>query len=197
MAKSKKRRKEKSVVQNIKISPKDYIRTIARKLPIYKTFIAENLFDDGIGNVIVVREKRNGDKVIGSYLVDVWCLGVKDTFFKIYKSYEYEDFMDKYFKAPPNNLIETETNYTFNLIYGAVEYADDLGLPPHKDFSITKYILDDIDNILYEDIVFGKEEGKPFFVSGPYDQSSKIIKILNESVGIGGYDYICEVDEFA
>ena len=33
-------------------------------------------------------------------------------------------------------------------------------------------------------------QGKPFYVSGPYDNSDKIVASLRETVGEGNFDYL-------
>ncbi|MEL7227989.1 MAG: DNA-binding response regulator, partial [Cyanobacteria bacterium J06576_12] len=40
-------------------------------------------------------------------------------------------------------------------------------------------------------LAFGKD-GKPFYVSGPYDQPQQIIQTLERSVGKGNYDYLIQ-----
>lgn len=188
MAKKKKKRKAKIVALNPVLSPAKYIRTAARKLPIYKTLVSENILDVGMGYAIVIRQKRNEDKVLAVYLLDIWCLGVKDTFFRMIPAYEFDDALDDMFNSLPYAMIETDPTYTFNLVYGAVEYAEDLGLSPHKDFLTTRYILDDVNSFDFIDIEFGKN-GRPCYVPGPDDHSGKIVSILNKHIGRDAYDY--------
>jgi hypothetical protein len=196
---SRRKKKKAKVVQNQKsTSPKKYIIKAARKLPILETYISKELFEAGMGHVIVVREKRNQDKVIGIYMVDVWCLGLKDTFFKIVKSFEYNDFIQMLFNNLDTEMIKSDPTYVFNVVYGAVEFADELGFEPHSDFKVTEYILDDVEKIEYVDINFG-HEGKPYYVSGPFDNAKRIIETLNKAVGPNGFDFISDVepdDEF-
>lgn len=195
MAKKKKRKKTKVISMNQIISPKKYIKTAARKLPVYKTYISRDILINGMGHAIVVREKRNGDKVLGGYLLDVWCLGVKNSFCKILDTHDFEDFIQGMFDNPSDPIVEADTDYTLNLVYGALEYAEDLGFAPHKDFSISKYILDPVEHLIYIDIPFGKN-GKPYFVSGPYDNVLTIRDTLMKSVGPEGFDFTVEADPF-
>jgi hypothetical protein len=77
-----------------------------------------------------------------------------------------------------------------NLIYGALDYAAELGLKPPKDFYLAEYVLDE--NLVDDDIdnIEMGWNGKPLFVEGPYDNTQKILAALNNSVGRDGYKYI-------
>ncbi len=110
---------------------------------------------------MVVREHKSGCYTVGKYLVDTFCLGVKDTdyFFNI-PSFEFEDIME----STPFEVIEVPYNEVHNIIYGAIEYAEDLGIEPHSDFRLTQYILEeDTDEIPLIEYEFGKD-GKPFLI---------------------------------
>src|SRR5438309_465578 len=63
------------------LSPKKYIQTRARTLPIYKCFVNKDWRAIDIANVFVMRQHVNGHITAGVYLVDLLCLGIKDTFF--------------------------------------------------------------------------------------------------------------------
>ena len=184
--------KKKKVVQFQPLSLKNYIKQIARKLPIYKCWSLneEDIEEAGINQIVVARQKKNGSFIVGYYLTDPFCLGLRNTF---YKELEDEDDILEIFENLDNNLQEVEPNYAFNYVYGAIEYAGDLGFSPHKDFSITEFILDDVEDIDFIDIEFGKN-GKPLYISGPFDDIKRIMGILNRAVGEGNYDTL-EVDD--
>jgi hypothetical protein len=46
-----------------------------------QTFSPPNLFQLGIGTVVIVRYKSGGRVEAGVFLLDVFCLGVKNAFF--------------------------------------------------------------------------------------------------------------------
>lgn len=46
-----------------------------------EAYYSTSLFDKGIGYVVVARFKLVGEAEIGVFLVDVFCLGVKNAFF--------------------------------------------------------------------------------------------------------------------
>ena len=82
-----------------------------------------------------------------------------------------------------------------NIIYGGVEYAEDLGFEPDKDFNITQYLLDDVASLEFIDVEFGKD-GKPFLITGPYDNLESIMrKLAKKGLVLGkDVDYIAGVE---
>ena len=78
---AKKRKKTGKVVQ-MHQSPENYIRTRARNLPIHECLITEEWEKAGMASVLIARKHSNGNITLGFYLVDIYCLGVKDTFYQ-------------------------------------------------------------------------------------------------------------------
>ena len=78
------------------------------------------------------------------------------------------------------------------LIAEAVDYAQELGFPPHRDYKNSKGLLNGIDlkacPVTYR---YGKDN-KPFYIQGPHEtppQVKKIVKKLHSKCGEGGYHY--------
>ena len=92
-------------------------------------------------------------------------------------------------RSNEKDLVECDPVLAQNVIYGAIEYAEDLGFKPHRDFSNTEYMLDDVEEIDYMELKFGRND-KPVFISGPFDDAQKILKKLKNSVGEGNYDFM-------
>jgi hypothetical protein len=65
------------------------------------------------------------------------------------------------------------------LVEEAEAYARDLGFPPHPDYQRARQIFGDLDvTACPTQYVFGKD-GKPCFMSGPYDTPAKCRRILD------------------
>ncbi len=52
----------------------------ASRAPVGTCVMSERLFDDGIGWVVLARTLPSGQVGASFFLVDAWCLGVKDAF---------------------------------------------------------------------------------------------------------------------
>lgn len=188
MARSKSRKKKK--VQVVKLKPENYIRKKARSLPIHKSYINTNWEEMGMAVIIITRQKASGNLVLGFYLVDTGCLGLKNTgFAHNLMEGEFTNVLEQQYKGMNLEHMEIDTTLAFNIIYGAVEYAEDLGFSPHKDFKISEYILDDVEAVEFKTVEFGKD-GKPFFVASPHDDIDRVMAILNKKVGPGNFEYL-------
>lgn len=183
---------KKSTSQNL--SAENYIRQRARNLPIYQCLINSDWKESGMGFITLSRKHVNGNITFCNYLVDLKCLGVKDTHYQFNVSmYDYEDFLDRYLSLMDS--VEVEYDLIHNIIFAAWEFADEIGFEPHKDFiSITQYMLEeDTDDIALMHIACGNEDGKPLYMPSDDTTQSEIsfvLNHLNEKVGEGNFFYI-------
>lgn len=167
--------------------PEDYIRKKARLLPIYKCYKSINKFEDREISIIVIRQHPQGTYTFATYLIDKWCLGVKDSLwdFSIDEG-ELNDFLS-YF-TDRMSMEEIDYVEAHNWVYGAVAFAEDVGIKPCKTFALTQYILeeddDDIELIEYE---FGRD-GRYCLVAKNSFEASKYIPTLDKNLGSGNYD---------
>jgi hypothetical protein len=157
----------------------------------------EELWDEGLGQILVSRNIPNGTVGFAIFLVDVYCLGVKDAYAGIHSRLDYDekvyDDMRSRFE-----IISVKPEYVRKLIEGAVQYADSIGLPPHPDYRTAKLIFGDISaESCSEEFVYGKD-GKPLFITGPNDDEFRckhILKTINALCGPGNFHNILPVDE--
>jgi hypothetical protein len=177
------------------LSPENYIRQKARNLALYECLVNKDWEDGKMANIIVARVHANGNMTVGLYLVDLLCLGVKDTqYFFNMPAYEYDELVAKMEDA--YGLLKIPYDLAHNIVFAGVVFAEEYGFKPHKDFnSITINILEeDTDDIDLIDIECGME-GKPCFVKGPDDSSARINQIatqLERTAGIGNFKIIDE-----
>src|SRR5438105_14567096 len=54
--------------------------TAASRCPVLHCWVADSLQEEGIGSVVLSRELSGGRVAVASFLVDAYCLGVKDAF---------------------------------------------------------------------------------------------------------------------
>ena len=161
----------------------------AASAPIHECLVPDSLFDIGIGNVIVSRKMPNGFIGAAFFLVDVFCLGIKDVFYEALSPAEYDSRVSSLQHETFRALHPTCAR---KLVEGAEAYARDLGFPPHPDYQRARQIFGDLDaTACPTHYVFGRD-GKPFFLSGPYDTPAKcrrIIETLTRHCGIDGFNF--------
>ena len=167
---------------------------LALNSPVHECIVPEGLFEVGIGNILISRKMPNGNVAFSIFLLDVFCLGVKNAYFFIMSHSEYDDKIrrikvDADFKRLPPECIR-------KLVESAEAYAGHLGFNPHPDYRSARKIFGDIDaEKCPMHLEFGKD-GRPLFVSGPNDTQAKCMKImetLTKSCGPGGFHYMIGV----
>lgn len=169
----------------------------AARGPIIDAFVTSVVWDEGIGHVVLARDLGNDRVAYAAFLVDIYCLGVKNAFCCFGSRDEYAHKLRN--KITEDYEIEVESpEFVRKLVEDAVAYARSIGFEPHPDYQEAKAIFGDIDaSACTEEFEFGRE-GKPFFVSGPHDslaRSKSIVRTLNDHCGEGNFDYVLQLSE--
>ena len=139
--------------------------------------------------MIVSRLASGGMIAAGVYLLDVFCLGVKNPFARLLTREEYHQLLSQTSLQEP--LKKVEPAVAKKLIEDAVAYASNIGFEPHPDFRPARKLLEDIDaSACMMEFTFG-DRGKPHFISSPYDSPSRIRQIrdtLERTCGKDNYN---------
>jgi len=164
----------------------------AAAAPILHCCTTAEIWQQGMGHVLISRQLDNGNVAFALLLLDIYCLGVKDVMMDVAPRVRYDrDLFGRL--ARQRRLTQLRPECARKLVEGAVRYALDLGLPPHDDYRTAKLIFGDIPaEACSEEYVFGKD-GKPHFIAGPYDSSDRcehIIRTLQNACGPGGYHFL-------
>jgi hypothetical protein len=146
--------------------------------------------DMGLIQVLVARQQPDGDICFGMYLIDKYCLGVKNTLAKAgisRHSFEGEVISSIFQGAKPEKC---SPELAHQMIYAAIDYAAQFGFQPQSDFALTQNVL--VPRGELEEpykLTFGKD-GKPFFIAGPYDNVARVLRQLEKTAGEGNYDFM-------
>ncbi len=161
----------------------------AEKFPIYECLLNQDWQEKGLAHILLSRKQPNNEFIIGVFLVDMYCLGLKNTFCNAnIPLEEYERLRHR--MAEESSLIPCDFVLANRIVYGAIEYAGKLGFKPQKDFRLSRFTLGEpSDADIPYNIEFGKD-GKPVYIAGPNDNVNRIVAQLNKTVGDGNYHYI-------
>ncbi|HXX78263.1 MAG TPA: hypothetical protein VEI53_07220 [Ktedonobacteraceae bacterium] len=176
-------------------SPKAILRQ-ARSYPLYECLISDNWDkkeNSGLVQILIAREQPDGDICFGVYLIDTYCLGLKNTFANAGFSHS------RYMSEIRNNIfragkpVDCSIELANQMIYQSIEYAEQFGFEPEKDFVLSQYLLPPRGELEepYK-LTFGKD-GKPFFISGPHDNVERILRQLDKTAGPGNYHYMAMI----
>jgi hypothetical protein len=142
----------------------------------------------GLVSVVVARAERRHRVTVCGYLVDTFCLGVKNALGpRSMAAGDLDSFVSTYFDAHGEPPLPVGLDHVQHLVFGAVEYARALGFEPHPDFTQAAGHLGDWTPP--SSITFG-HDGKPLYVQGPRDNTSSIMATLNRTVGKDNFHYV-------
>jgi hypothetical protein len=153
----------------------------------------KNLFEQGIGWIVIARFKSAGQRVeAGVFLVDTGCLGVK---WAAYENCDRQDYLQcirgHYESRFP--MIPVEPGCARKLVEQAIQYAQALGFAPHPDYKKAARILGGLNaEECAQHFAFGRA-GKPFYCRGPREteeQARRIVWQLEQHCGPGNYNYL-------
>lgn len=168
---------------------REYIRE-GLKQPIAECLATHSDCDTGMTAIMVVKPVTYDIQLLGAFVVDTYCLGVKDCFLRVGHPEQIEEQREEMVPMPPEDAKK--------LILGAVEYAEGLGFPPPKEFRQAMRIFEGVDeNASGKSYTFGRD-GKPFFIAGPHDSAGKcrlVMSQLAKTCGEGNYHYMLPVGE--
>ena len=185
-----------SSIKPIKILGPRYYLQRAREYPIMGCWVMEGWQDEGITPVVIARQQQPDKVIFAVCLVDIYCLGIKDAYANADISLQkFQDGLPKMCSGAPEPC---SVELAHEIIYGGLEYAEQYGFKPHFDFTaqFCDQVLDPPEiHPRTNNVLFGKD-GKPFFVSGHYDDERKISSVINtlaRTAGEGNFHYIAGI----
>lgn len=157
--------------------------------PVLACWISHTLEDQGMGWVHFSRVSPSDQVAVAVFLVDRYCLGVKNAIAQVLSRWDYDN---RFVREGPSlrDYRQVDPADARKLVEQAVAYARDLGLPPHADYFKAAPLFGSVDptqsTAVFE---FGKD-GKPLFINGPHDtpdRCRRILNLLEKHCGPGGY----------
>lgn len=166
----------------------------AAQTPIQQCLLTESLFEGGIGTLMLARGASSLNIRMGSFLLDVFCLGIKDVMFRSVDDDQLQLYMAAMNVTAP--MISVDPRYARKLLRDLALWSRSIGFPPHREFAAVERIFGDVDaNASDAAFQFGKD-GRPFYMSGPSETALQVqrrIEILREHTGEEGFGLEREV----
>ncbi|MBF0160182.1 MAG: hypothetical protein HQL58_11740 [Magnetococcales bacterium] len=167
--------------------------SFAIQFPVHECMISKDLHSSGIGDLLVSRKLPNGKVSFSMFLLDMYCMGVKDAFFRTVPIEQYQVIIER----RHNDMDSIQSTCAKKLIDGAVAYANMLGLAPHNDYKLAKILLDDIDASLCPTEFEYGSDGKPLYITGQDDTPAQARFVYNQLIkncGEGNFDFVIASD---
>ena len=191
--KARQRKKKRAVSRRRALSPRGLLRA-SGGWPLYECLLAEEWREEhAITQILVARRSPSGQIAIGTFLVDLGCLGVKSAFGRLFDSRrEYEELRNGMMSR--QDMIKADVNLVAKIVREAIAYARELGFKPDPDYREAMFVLGDADPDACDvPIPLGGKDGKPFFFAGPYDNVDRIMAKLTRKLGPDGFHFIFPV----
>lgn len=145
---------------------------------------------NGLAQIFLARQDGH-QYLMTSFLVDYWCLGVKNALGpRKVDPAEYARTIQIASENQEGGFREISLEQAQAVIFGGLDYAKSLGFDPHPDFERAKKQLG-LKLADLPQLKFGKD-GKPMYISGPYDNPDRIIAKLTNSVGADNFHYLMQ-----
>jgi hypothetical protein len=192
LAKQKAKRDAKRTQIARRDSPDPNIRLrSADRWPIVASLVPASLWQLGLGNLIIARKMPDGQLACAVFLVDTFCLGVKNALWKIMTQGEF-DFACQ--KLQTERLAPVAPGYFAKLIYRAADFGQSCGFPPHRDFRHAQKLLAGIDpSQCLDEFEFGRD-GRPLYIRGPSETIDEA-RVIAARVQSQGGDFMLKASD--
>jgi hypothetical protein len=162
----------------------------AAALPIQACFLTEALFDGGMGTLVLARGITPDRLALSSYLLDTYCLGIKDVTFEVVGGEYFQFYMDVTDRMSP--LVEVDPSYARKLLRDLAAWSRSLRFAPHRDFAIVERIFGDVNADASDTVFRFGRDGRPLYIPGPDDTAPVIrsrIEQLRKHLGDEGFGW--------
>jgi hypothetical protein len=162
----------------------------ASHLPLAGCYATEDIEGNGMASVLLARPMSDGQIAFAMFLVDLYCLGVKDSFARIVSRGEFDEKFGDWIESQAEEIPPADAR---KLVEEAVVWARRFGFAPRGDFRKACGIFYGIDvDDATREYELGRN-GRPCFFNGPDDTQEEIARIrhtLEVSCGPDGYDFV-------
>jgi hypothetical protein len=169
----------------------------AAAAPIRDCLLHDGMLERGNGTLILTRRTGAHQVACAAFMLDTFCLGVKDTAFHQADETQIDQIIDEFGQAAPFSAVDPA--YARKLLRDLVAYARSLGLEPPTDYTALERLFGDVAAESCEtSFEFGKA-GRPVYIPGPLDSPTQMrrrIEKLRRTLGDDGFDLLGPADGF-
>ena len=161
----------------------------AAHAPIQHCFLTESVFDIGMGTLVLARGATPHHISLSSFLIDAFCLGIKDVMFESVESEVFEMYMDATNAGSP--MVSVDPSYARKLLRDLAAWSQSIGFAPHRDFAAVERMFGDVSSDASDAVFRFGRDGKPFYIPGPSETAPLIrrrIEQLQKYLGDDGFE---------
>lgn len=160
----------------------------ASRAPIQHCLLTDSLFGIGTGVVVLARGATSYDIGYGSFLVDVYCLGIKNVMFSSLDGETLDMALSAMHASSP--MIPVDPSYARRLLLDLARWSQSIGFAPHQDFAAVERLFGDVSADASDAVFQFGSEGKPLYIPGPTESPAAVhrrIQHLRSALGDDGF----------
>ncbi len=158
--------------------------------PIDRCLLQDGLFESGMGTLLLARGTPSAGFTMATFLLDVFCLGVKDVVLRQVESSELDEIVEVMGAGAP--FAAVEPSYARKLLRDLVAYARSIGLEPAREYKMAELLFGDVAADACDSRFEFGSDGRPLYVPGPGETPAKVrqqLEQLRRAVGEDGFDF--------
>jgi hypothetical protein len=163
----------------------------AAKAPIQHCFLGESVFEIGMGTLVLARGASRIQLEFSSFLLDTYCLGIKDVMFESVDREVFEDYMEA--TEAESSVVDVDPAYARKLLRDLAAWSQSIGFAPHRDFAAVERMFGDVSADASDAVFRFGRDGKPVYIPGPSDSASVIrqrVAQLQKHLGDDGFGLV-------
>lgn len=153
---------------------------MAASAPVADVYTPEGLFETGLGSIWFSRLLEGRRYALGVFLVDTFCLGVKNAMYAVLDEDKYLMHIENFLHVSEETFVQSDPAYVRKLVESAAAYAHSLGFEPHPDYKIAKMIFGDVDASASDAYFTFGRDGNPCYVPGPGDTPAQQRRVAKQ-----------------
>jgi hypothetical protein len=165
----------------------------AASAPIRHCLISDGWTESGMATLILTRGVSTAHLAMGTFLLDTFCLGIKDVLFRSIDADEFDALLDAMDLAAPISPVDPA--YGRKLLRDLAAWATSIGFPPHRNFVTVERLFGTVNaNECTAEFQFGRD-GKPVYMPGPSESPKQVrrrLEQLEERFGDAGSGLLLE-----
>lgn len=148
----------------------------AAQLPIRHCLQFGDLEEHGAATLILARGATGHQLTIGCFLVDAWCLGVKNSFLRTVDAGGFERMRAKLAQSGPMRAVDPAD--ARKLLREVTAWTQARGIAPHREFAAIEKLFGDVDPAASTAVFAFGRDGEPFYMQGPHDPPALVRRMI-------------------
>jgi hypothetical protein len=158
----------------------------AAALPIQRCLLTQSMFEVGLGSLILARGVRSGALTVAVFLLDSFCLGVKDVIFRSMTPQQLDAWVASLSSA--TSVAPVDPAYARKLLHDLVRWSAARGFPPARDFAAAERLFGTVDPRTCDATFEFGMQGKPLYIGNLEDSPWEVLDFGEESDALSDLD---------